>query len=102
MDERKVFAVLQEYKGTVSVVIHGKAIGADLLASQWALVNNVPEMPFKADWSRFGLGAGPIRNKQMLDEGKPDLVIAFKGGKGTENMITQATKAGVKVIRIEE
>jgi hypothetical protein len=26
----------------------------------------------------------------MLDEGKPDLVVAFPGGRGTANMIKQA------------
>ena len=27
-----------------------------------------------ADWSEYGRGAGLIRNEQMLDEGKPELV----------------------------
>lgn len=31
----------------------------------------------------YGKAAGAIRNQQMLDEGKPDLVVAFKGGRGT-------------------
>jgi hypothetical protein len=33
----------------------------------------------------------------MLDEGRPDLVIAMPGGRGTANMISQAEKAGVAV-----
>lgn len=105
IDERKVFAVLHEYKDRVTVIIHGNARGADLLASQWALVNRIHEEAYpitKADWERFGRGAGPRRNKQMLVEGNPDLVIAFKGGNGTENMITQSIKANVTVIRIPE
>lgn len=48
----------------------------------------------------------PIRNKQMLDEGKPDLVLAFhtdiENSKGTKNMIYQAKKRGIKVILIKE
>jgi predicted Rossmann-fold nucleotide-binding protein len=33
----------------------------------------------------------------MLSEGKPDLVIAFPGGRGTADMIRQAKEAGVPV-----
>ena len=56
---------------------------------------------YPADWDTHGRGAGPIRNKQMLEEGKPDLVIAFPGGKGTANMIGQAKEAGIPVREIE-
>jgi hypothetical protein len=35
----------------------------------------------------------------MLDESKPDLVVAFPGGPGTANMIKLARAAGVMVIR---
>jgi hypothetical protein len=63
-------------------------------------------MPFPADWGTFGKRAGPIRNKQMLEEGKPDLVIAFWDGNspGTKNMIDQAQAKGisVKVIKVDE
>lgn len=98
----KIFEVLDLYIGQVKFIIHGAARGADLLAREWALINGVDELSFKADWDRFGLAAGPIRNKRMLDEGHPDLVIAFPGGKGTANMITQAKKSGVTVIKIED
>lgn len=40
----------------------------------------------------------PLRNKQMLDEGKPTAVLAFAGGAGTLNMVTQAKAAGLLVI----
>jgi hypothetical protein len=33
----------------------------------------------------------------MLDEGKPDLVLAFPGGRGTRNMVGQAKRRGVPV-----
>jgi len=42
----------------------------------------------------------------MLDEGKPDLVLAFytniKNSKGTKNMINQAKKRGIVIILIKE
>lgn len=83
----------------VTFVIEGGASGADKAAAKWAYYNEVPNRCFPADWKAHGRAAGPIRNKQMLEVGKPDVVIAFPGGKGTENMVKQAEKAGVKVIR---
>lgn len=36
----------------------------------------------------------------MLDNGKPDLIIAFPGGSGTADMIKRARKAGVTVLTV--
>jgi hypothetical protein len=77
--------------------------GADALADNWAFKRHIPCKPYPADWDRYGKPGGPIRNKQMLDEGKPDVVVAFPGGKGTRNMLTQAIEAhthkrGVRII----
>jgi hypothetical protein len=38
----------------------------------------------------------------MLDDGTPDLVVAFPGGRGTTNMIRQATERGFEVIVVRE
>lgn len=82
-------------------IIHGAAKGADTLAGQWARANGVSCVAFPADWSAYGRSAGPVRNGEMLSRGKPDLVVAFKGGNGTENMVVQAERAGVIVVRVE-
>ena len=84
-------------KRPITAVIHGAAKGADLLAGQWAKQNGIHAMPFPADWNKDGRAAGPIRNARMLAEGKPDGVVAFPGGRGTADMIAQASKAGLKV-----
>lgn len=103
-------------------LIHGDAKGADRL-SEIALKGyfhgGFEVLRFPADWDKHGKAAGPIRNKQMLDEGKPDLVIAFlskvakqeilyglsdsQHSRGTKNMIEQAEKADVpvKIVEIE-
>jgi len=56
---------------------------------------------FPADWEKYGRAAGPIRNKQMIMEGKPDLVVAFHNNisksRGTKNMVTQARRHGIRV-----
>jgi hypothetical protein len=82
-------------------IIHGGANGADRLASDYATVNYCQEECYPADWNRYGKSAGYIRNRKMLEDGKPDLVVAFPGGKGTEMMVGLATKAKVMVIRID-
>ena len=89
------------------VVIQGGAKGADFLAKVWCYCYTggwfklrCEEYP--ANWKKYGKGAGPIRNQQMLDEGKPDLVVAFPGNDGTADMVARAKEAGVKVIEVAE
>lgn len=81
--------------------ISGMARGADTFAVKYAQYLGDEVLKFPADWEKYGRGAGHIRNQQMLDEGKPDLVIAFPGGRGTANMIERAKKAGVEVVEIQ-
>lgn len=75
----------------LSGLAHGGAPGADFLAGCWAGGVGIPVQVFKAEWSAYGNQAGPLRNKRMLDEYKPEFVLAFPGGKGTEHC-TQAAK----------
>jgi hypothetical protein len=83
-----------------TVIIHGAARGADTLADQWAVVNWVKIEEYPADWDKLGGAAGPIRNQRMLDEGKPDVVVAFPGGRGTADMVRRSRAAGVRVIEV--
>ena len=78
-------------------LIHGAARGADSLAGEWASTRAVPVKIFPADWQTHGRSAGHIRNAQMLREGKPDLVVAFPGGRGTADMVAKANAAGITV-----
>ena len=92
-----------------TTVIHGAARGADTLASRWVREVNsmrnhdpiITEIEEPARWKLHGKAAGPIRNKLMLDEHKPDMVLAFQGGKGTANMIKLAKWHGVPVVDLE-
>ncbi len=79
------------------VFCHGDAQGADRLAGEWAKSRGFECVAYPADWKKHGKKAGPIRNRQMLVEFKPDLVVAFSGGSGTADMIRQAKSAGVIV-----
>lgn len=88
--------ILHEYD--ITTIIEGEAKGADTLARLFGETIGIPVEKYPADWSKHGKAAGPIRNKQMLDEGKPDLVIAFMfpDSRGTANMVKQAEKAGIE------
>ena len=84
----------------ITTLIHGAAKGADRLAGEWAESRGIEVIANPAEWRRYGRAAGPIRNKQMLAEHKPDVVVAFPGSTGTANMVSIAEKAGVEVVRI--
>jgi hypothetical protein len=97
-----VLGTLHDGKPKIAELIHGAARGADQMAGAWAIQNRVPVRAFPADWDKHGRAAGPIRNEQMLREGKPDLVLAFPGGRGTAHMCRIAAEAGVPVWQAEE
>ena len=79
------------------IIIHGAAGGADSMAGRYARENNIPCRDFPAEWRRYGKSAGYRRNQQMLDEGKPNLVVAFPGGPGTQNMVEISRQQGFEV-----
>jgi len=79
-------------------LIHGDCRGADKMGAYLANKMNMKVTAFPADWNTHGKAAGPIRNKQMIDD-KPDYVVAFKGhtSVGTKNLINIARSANIKV-----
>jgi hypothetical protein len=79
----------------------GCPTGADKFAREWAARNNTICETFAANWSEEGPKAGPLRNQKMLDYGKPDLVFAFPGNRGTADMVRRAKKANVQVIEFQ-
>ena len=89
-------------------IIHGAAQGVDTMAGRWVRETNsmrnhdpvITEIEEPAKWRGHGKAAGPIRNKLMLDKHKPDVVLAFPGGKGTANMTKLAKWYGVPVVTI--
>lgn len=101
-DRERLYAVLDRLhrEAWIDCLIQGGANGADKLAREWCEDRRVQYENYPADWESHGSFAGPMRNKQMLDEGRPHSVIAFPGGRGTADMVRKARKAGVEVIEI--
>jgi hypothetical protein len=84
-------------------VIHGGAKGVDSYADKWCFNTNTAKLVFpvaKEEWEAKGGIAGNLRNTQMLNEGKPDVCLAFPGGGGTADMMKKARDAGVRVVTV--
>lgn len=108
-DEDAVWRVLDSYLERYSpdqlLIIQGDARGADTMAKMWAEDREIDHLSFPARWKyyrdvlRNPRAAGPVRNKRMLTEGRPDLVIAFhddiENSQGTRDMLKKAKRAGI-------
>ena len=108
-DGRRLWHVLDKIHEAdpITLMVHDCSLGASQFAMAWAIERNVPHTGAKyaAAWkSRMGKPAGPTRNANMLRDHKIDLVLAYPRsdgfwGRGTRDMIKQATAAGIKVIK---
>jgi hypothetical protein len=58
-------------------VVHGDCRGADRIGGSVALERGFKVVAFPANWAEHGRAAGPIRNRKMLTEENPFLVLAF-------------------------
>lgn len=94
--------LIGQYDPKDVTIISGHARGADKLGERFANANECKLLIFPADWDKYKKAAGPIRNQRMIDEGKPDLVVAFQGGRGTQDMIKRAKKHGIKVFEVKD
>jgi len=102
-DESSGFAFLDQLAASrqIALVIEGGARGGDAIGRAWAEARGIEVVTFYADWSGLGRKAGPIRNHAMLTDGKPTLVAALPGGKGTAHMVSIAREAGVELVEME-
>ena len=53
----------------------------------WAFMRGIRYWTFEANWREFGKAAGPIRNQAMIVDGRPNMIFAFRGGRGTADMV---------------
>lgn len=102
-DRGKIFEVLDDINREhgALIIIEGGAAGADTFAGEWTCMQRTCRLiTEQADWQRYGAPAGPIRNAKMINDHKPELVVAFPGGRGTADMVRQARGAGIEVTEV--
>lgn len=81
-------------------IVTGGQTGVDAATQDWANSHSIENKQYYADWQQYGHSAGPIRNKKMLDEMEPELVLAFPGGLGTESMKALARAIKCPVVEL--
>lgn len=102
--QHQVALVLQNYL-PFNLLVHGDcqprrgSRGVDWLADQWARQEGIERDAMPADWDRYGLKAGPVRNGEMLDKYPHGHVVAIPGpnSTGTWNCMKQAVQRKIKV-----
>jgi len=86
----------------IQTIIHGGARGADQGGAKWGVTHGREVLTFIADWKNLGKSAGFIRNKAMLVDGKPDIVLAMPGGKGTAHTVKLAKQMNIPTIEVND
>jgi hypothetical protein len=89
----------------VHLLLHGGARGADAAIGRAAHQLGWSSLVMPAQWQRHGRAAGPIRNRELLEQAiaraeahtSPGyqvsvLVVAFPGGTGTASLVQQAKR----------
>jgi hypothetical protein len=83
----------------VDEVVHGDYGHVDKGAGRVGHALALKVTPFPADWDTYGKSAGPRRNGAMARYvGAEGILISFPGGRGTVDMIAQATAMGLRHI----
>ncbi len=93
----------------VHLVLHGGARGADAAIGRAAHQLGWSSVVMPARWERHGRAAGPIRNRELLEQAiaravahtSPSsvasvLVVAFPGGPGTASLVQQARRLAAR------
>lgn len=88
---------IQESNFEITEVVCGLARGVDSLGKNWAIKNNIPVKEFPADWDTHGRKAAYLRNVEMVKYGEALIAIWDGESKGTNHVITEARKHGLKI-----
>ena len=98
--ESEVFEALSRcpWVNEISSVVSGTAYGADRAGEKWAEQRNIEVIKFPAEWNKYGLSAGPRRNREMAENA--DALVAIWDGvsRGTESMIHAARRCKLRMM----
>lgn len=82
----------------LTVLIHGGTGTLGATADDWAREMRLHLVRYPANWRAFGKRAGAIRNAFMLEDSRPDMLLALPGGTDTADLVALAHNAGLPVI----
>ena len=106
-DSVYVFAVFDALHAEHSITkcAHGAARGVDTIVGEWAKSREIPCREYPAIWTvngKFFKGAGHVRNIEMIDSEKPDLLVAIHPklaeSRGTKHAAYYAKSKGHQVL----
>ncbi|SDR58524.1 Protein of unknown function [Rhizobiales bacterium GAS113] len=84
----------------ISVVIHGGGDAQAIAIEHWARMRGLAVVRYRPNWERFGHRGEILRNAFMLEDTRPDLVVAFPGGHSTADLVQRARNSGIAVLEI--
>src|SRR5437763_1696944 len=102
-DRAKVDDVLDtlNWRCPIKAILQGGGTGVDELARQWADRRCVKISTYIAGKKKTGRSSWSKGNQPMLDEGRPDLGVAFPEVQRTADMVRRARFAGVTLVTID-
>lgn len=97
-------AAVQEIAGPVSHLYHGGAVGADRMASAWAVEHGIPQTAILPDYAAHGPKAAPlIRNLALVEKCEWVLALYAPGrdrAGGTWYTVQAAYRTGKPVLEV--
>jgi hypothetical protein len=81
-----IHSLIKKHGLNPTEIVCGEADGVDLAGKDYANYHGIPVKSFAADWSTFGLSAGPIRNRHMAEYADALLLIWNGQSRGSFNM----------------
>ena len=82
----------------IRVLIHGGSqyLGGEI--ESWAREHGADLVRYPANWQMHGKQAERLRNLFMLNDSRPELLLALPGGDDTEELLARARGAGIPVV----
>lgn len=81
----------------ITEVVSGGAQGVDRMGEKWARENGKPLVIMRAEWNKYGVKAGLIRNTEMAKVSQALVAVWDGQSTGTAHMISEARRLGLKV-----
>jgi hypothetical protein len=98
---RQISEALQRLPEGSFAILGDCPTGVDAIALELCEDMGIDHVVERADWKRYGPGAGPVRNSCMLDR-RPEQVWWFhtslQASKGTKDCVGQARSRGLPIV----